>query len=88
MAAAVEFGPVHDGVFELDSAPDRHIQGNTATPVGTVERSTPPQAPENAASVAVGRGPGGPGHDSITLVSAQIPVHRILGSSAADRSTP
>ena len=25
VAAAAEFGPVHDSVFELDSAPDRHI---------------------------------------------------------------
>jgi hypothetical protein len=31
-------------VFELDSAPDRHIQGEHRDPVGTVERSLAPQA--------------------------------------------
>ncbi len=42
MAAAVEFRPVHEVVFEFAGS---NIQGNTATPVGTVERSLAPPAP-------------------------------------------
>jgi len=39
VAAAVELRPVHDGVGLVGEAPDGDVGGNTATLVGTVERS-------------------------------------------------
>jgi len=87
VAAAAEFGPVHDCVLELDSAPDRHIQGEHRDP--RRHRGTLTGAPGSGMRglvVAVGRGPGGSSqpikHD---VGEQQIPVHRVLGQY---RSTP
>ena len=81
VAAAAEFGPVHDSVFELDSAPDRHIQGEHRDPGrhrGTLTRA--PGSGMRGLVVAVGRGPGGAGQPIEHHVGEQqIPVHRVLG---------
>src|SRR4029453_6033020 len=61
-ASGVEFGPVHDGVFVLESPPDRHVEGEYRDPGrhrGTLTRA--PRSGMRGLVVAVGRGPGGTG---------------------------